>query len=330
VTKVLDFGVAKRVGPELARESESRSADMTTIDGGLTVTGATVGTVAYMSPEQTRGEVVDSRTDLFSLGAVRFEMVTGVRPFVGETVAEIFRAIRNQSPPPERLAGPIPPTLSKIVRKTLEKERDARYQTAADLRADLEQVAARLERETRRVPKLMAAALRIVFIAGIGTGIWRWSHRARRPPAIRSLAVLPLENLTGDPGQEYFADGMTNALITNLTKVGSLRVISRGSAMTYKGSKKPVAEIARDLNVDAVVEGTVERSGQSGAHQRVAGSRSRLNRAVGMLFSVDRRAKGSPFSSAISHRHRPRQTPCRCLGCHRSHACQCRPCRSLP
>jgi len=261
VAKVLDFGVAKRVGFDLVREGGKGSpANMTTLDRTLTMTGAKVGTVAYMSPEQTRGEAVDSRTDLFSMGTVAFEMVTGTRPFGGETLAEVFHAIQNQPmPPAEKLSARIPQALYRIVGKALEKNRGERYQQAEDLRVELELLRARLEDSGKRTSLMVAAALGFVLLAGIG--VWKWNHRVTGVGAIRSLAVLPLANLTGDPVQEYFADGMTNALITNLTKVGSLRVISRGSAMTYKGSKKPVGEIARDLNVDAVVEGTVERSG---------------------------------------------------------------------
>jgi eukaryotic-like serine/threonine-protein kinase len=267
-TKVLDFGVAKRVGLELAREGKKPSAaDMTTVDRALTVTGATVGTVAYMSPEQTRGEIVDSRTDLFSLGAVVFEMVTGRRPFTGETVAEIFSAIQNHPPlPTEKLVSQLPPMLSNVVSKTLEKKREERYQRAEDLRLDLEQLAARLESSKRRVPRMIAAAFALVLTVGIGVGVWEWSH-PEGTGAIRSLAVLPLENLTGDPAQEYFADGMTDALITNLTKVGSLRVISHASAMHYKGMRKTLPEIARELNVNAVLEGSVIRSGD---HVRIS------------------------------------------------------------
>lgn len=266
-TKVVDFGVAKRVGLEPTREGKrSSAADMTTVDRALTVTGATVGTVAYMSPEQTRGETVDSRTDLFSLGAVLFEMVTGRRPFSGETVAEIFSAIQNQPPLPAGKLVPLGPALSKIISKTLEKTREERYQSAEDLRLDLERLAARLESSKRRVPRMIAAAFALLLTVGIGAGVWKWSHW-KGTGAIRSLAVLPLENLTGDPAQEYFADGMTDALITNLTKVGSLRVISHTSAMHYKGMRKALPEIARELNVNAVLEGSVIRSGD---HVRIS------------------------------------------------------------
>ena len=267
-TKVLDFGVAKRVGLELARPGKSPSAaDMTTVDRALTVTGATVGTVAYMSPEQTRGETVDSRSDLFSLGAVVFEMVTGRRPFSGETVAEIFSAIQNQpSVSAEKLVPQLPLALSKIVSRTLEKKREERYQRAEDLRLDLEQLAASVQAAKRRVPRMIAAAFGLVLVVGICVGVWKWPHRAVTGP-FRSLAVLPLENLTGDAGQEYFADGITDALITNLTKVGSLRVISRASAMHYKGTHKALPEIARELNVNAVLEGAVTRSGN---HVRIS------------------------------------------------------------
>jgi len=260
VVKVLDFGVAKRMGLELEARAGEILGEETTVDRALTTTGAMVGTVAYMSPEQTRGETVDSRTDLFSLGTVLYEMVTATRPFSGSSVREVFRAIQSVTPAPlDQVAPDTPRALSRIVTRALEKERRVRYQKAEELRLDLEAVTSKLGQRT--VPRWMMAALTIVFLAGIGFGVWKWKRGIPGASLIRSLAVLPLENMTGDPAQEYFADGMTNALITNLTKVGSLRVISRGSAMTYKGSKKPVGEIARDLKVDAVVEGMVQRSG---------------------------------------------------------------------
>jgi len=263
VAKVLDFGVAKRVGVEWTPENTKFSpTEITTVDRELTVTGTKVGTVAYMSPEQTRGDVVDSRTDLFSLGTVLYEMASAKRPFSGETVGEVFTAIQKQQPRSlVELAPQIPATLNKVVLKALEKGRGVRYQRADDLRKDLEEVASRLESPNKPASKIMMASLAVVMACGLAFGLWKLGHRSASSSRIQSLAVLPLENLTGDATQEYFADGMTNALITNLTKVGSLRVISRGSAMVYKGSKKPVAEIARDLNVNAVVEGTVVRSG---------------------------------------------------------------------
>ena len=261
--KVLDFGVAKQLGMELATlGGEGSLAETISVEKELTSGGATVGTVDYMSPEQTRRETVDGRSDLFSLGTVFYEMVTGKRPFSGSSVLELFTAIQQRSPEPvEDLAPGVPQEVGRIISKALEKDRDARYPRAEDLRVDVENLEARLEAGHRTVPRVMIAVLAIAMLAGIGTGLWRWKRGATVPAPIRSLAVLPLENLTGDPAQDYFVDGMTDALIANLAKVGSLRVISRTSAMHYKGSHKTLPEIAQELNVNAVIEGSVLRSG---------------------------------------------------------------------
>ena len=261
--KVLDFGVAKRLRLELATLSGAGPlAETISVEKELTSGGETVGTVDYMSPEQTRGETVDARTDLFSLGTVLYEMVTGKRPFSGSSVRELFTAIQQRSPEPvQKLAPGIPHELGRIINKTLEKDRDARYPRAEDLRVDLEHLGAKLEAGRRTAPRVIAVVLAIALLAGIGASLWKRGNGGMSPTPIRSLAVLPLLNLTGDAAQEYFVDGMTDALIANLAKVGSLRVISRTSAMQYKGSHKTLPEIAHELNVTAVVEGSVLRSG---------------------------------------------------------------------
>ncbi|MBZ5516457.1 MAG: protein kinase [Acidobacteriia bacterium] len=288
-SKILDFGLAKVTGLGTRGSGLGKGAGMTaaaaaTPEESLTSTGMAMGTFDYMSPEQVRAEELDARTDLFSFGLVLYEMATGRRAFSGDSPATIFEAILNRAPiPPLRLNPELPDALDKIIDKSLQKDRELRYQTAADLRADLQ----RLKRETElarsagvspavgaiREPPLQKRwlmvlgglaliAVAVVLVALNVAGLRdRLLGRAAATPKIESIAVLPLENLSGDKDQEYFADGMTEELITSLGKVSALRVISRTSVMQYKGTKKPLPEIARELNVDALVEGTVDRSG---------------------------------------------------------------------
>ena len=288
--KILDFGLAKlapmRHGVGAIRESPLQGAATASLEEkDLTRTGMVVGTVQYMSPEQLCAEELDARTDLFSFGAVLYEMATGQQAFQGATTALVFDAILNRTPiPPPRLNPGLPPKLEEIIAKALEKDRALRYQTAADLKADLQ----RLKRETESVRSarispavgavrepplqkrwlLALGGLALIALLAVmaGFNVAGLRDRLRPPtgpatPRIQSLAVLPLENLTGDKNQEYFADGMTEAITTDLAQIGALRVISRGSVMQYKQAKKPLAEIARELNVDAVVEGSVQRAG---------------------------------------------------------------------
>jgi serine/threonine-protein kinase len=220
--KVLDFGMARTAPSAAARETTTRT---------LPSFGAVEGTLSYMSPEQLRGEPADPRSDLFSLGVVLYEMATGTRPFAGETTAEIVASILRDDPRPLVEARPgLPRQLSRIVGHALQKDPERRFQTARDLRNELEQ-------------------LREEIGEGGGT------------PEVRSLAVLPLGNLSGDPSQAFFADGMTDLLINNLARIRALRVISRTSVMRYRDSTKPLPQIARELGVEAVVEGSVLRSG---------------------------------------------------------------------
>jgi len=241
--KVLDFGLAKLAEPSAVLPTALSNQP-------LTRAGAAVGTTGYLPPEQARGEEVDERADLFSFGLVLYEMMTGRPAFPGSTSAIIFDAILNRDPiPPSRLNPALPAELERILSKALEKDRELRYQTAADLRADLK----RLKRD---------------FDSGrlqVGKASRSRDGSAREPRAsagrIKAIAVLPLANLSRDPEQEYFVDGMTEALITDLAQIAALRVISRTSAMRYKGSDKPLPEIARELNVDGFVEGSVLRAG---------------------------------------------------------------------
>ncbi len=291
--KILDFGLAKlTVGAGLgARPPEGAHVgaplqDVPTASiepEHLTSPGAVMGTVAYMSPEQARGEELDARTDLFSFGAVLYEMATGRQAFSGTTAAVIHDAILNRAPTsPVELNPQLPPELERIINKALEKDRDLRYQSASELRADLK----RLKRDTetgrtvgarhgvplpRRWAAIALAGVAVVAAVVLGFNVAGLRDRlmslvgARHGvplPKIESLAVLPLANLSGDPQQEYFSDGMTEELIATLGKISALRVISRTSVMPYKKTDKPLPQIARELNVDAVIEGSVFRAGE--------------------------------------------------------------------
>ncbi len=259
--RILDFGLAK-LTPEAKRAAEPVGAThasplqgavtAATADEFVTSPGAVMGTVDYMSPEQARGEELEARTDLFSFGAVLYEMATGQQAFAGNTAAVIHDAILNRAPTsPLRLNPDLPPDLERIVNKALEKDRKLRYQAASDLRADLQ----RLKRDidSRRAFALGGAAAR--------SRTRPRRERTSRPAPIKSVAVLPLEDLSIEKAQDYFVDGMTESLITNLAKIGALRVTSRTSVMQYKGTRKPLREIARELKVGAVIEGSVFRCG---------------------------------------------------------------------
>ena len=219
--KVLDFGLAKLVRP----------LDDTAATMSLTETPAAAGTLPYMSPEQLQGKPVDVRTDLYALGAVLYEMGTGQRAFPERESHRLITAILHETPQtPRALNREVSAGLESIIFKALEKDPERRYQSARELRVDLDRLSG---------PEPFVVA----------------------PRRRESIAVLPLANLSGDPEQDYFADGMTEALITELGKIGALRVISRRSVMRYRGSDKSLPEIARELDVETVVEGSALRSG---------------------------------------------------------------------
>jgi eukaryotic-like serine/threonine-protein kinase len=274
--KILDFGLAK-LAPAGGAVNLSATPTASELEP-ITRLGTAIGTLTYMSPEQVRGEELDARTDLFSFGAVLYEMVTGVMPFRGDTTGVIANAILERAPvPPVRINPDIPPDLERIINKCLEKDRNLRYQHASDIRADLQ----RLKRDTgsaeaagaiggiRHARLLWRSAITIASGLFVLIGIFSWfgANKLRgwlhleTFPRIESLAVLPIANVSADPHEEYFADGMTDALITQLGQIGELRVISRTSVMVYKGAKKPLPQIAKELSVDAVLEGSVQRSG---------------------------------------------------------------------
>ena len=272
--KVLDFGLAKltRRPPGGAARSSVPTASL---EDSMTSPGAVFGTLMYMSPEQVRGEELDSRTDIFSFGAVLYEMVTGIRAFSGATSGAITDAILHATPTtPVRLNPSVPAGLDHVISKALEKDRKVRYQSAADIRADLErmkrdrtsgQVISRQGVLKQRWPVvgMVATIVLLAVVVGLNVGGLRDRLLARETGAgnIESLAVLPLANLSGDTGQEFFADGMTEALTTDLARMESVQVISRSSTMQYKGTTKPLPVIARELHADVVVEGSVQRSG---------------------------------------------------------------------
>lgn len=261
--KLLDFGLAKLAG---ARAETFASHDLPTATTDtlraqdLTLPGALMGTAPYMSPEQIRGEPVDGRSDIFSFGAVLYEMATGQPAFSGETTSHIREAILSAEPTSPRKLNPhVPGALELLITKALKKRPLERHQRAAELRADLIRVQGEIGRRWRRRAVLATLPL-LGLLVGLG---WRfgWLRPGLRTGNIRSIAVLPLANLSRDPEQEYFADGMTEQLTTDLGQISALRVISRTSAMHYKGTNKKLPEIARELDVDAVVEGSVERVG---------------------------------------------------------------------
>ncbi|MBI3646946.1 MAG: protein kinase, partial [Acidobacteriales bacterium] len=274
--KVLDFGLAKR---SVAFTASGPQPDGNSGNSTVTVTGTIMGTLPYMSPEQAVGEDVDARSDIFSLGASLYEMATGKPPFRGKTPAGVLGSILTESPAKPSAVNPqIPVRLDDLILKALEKEPGRRYQSVADLLVDLNRlnVEKRLRAPSRKY-WIGAAAAAIVIL---GAGVLTWQRIQTRPltdkgvrvladftsrgpsiPAFESLAVLPFENLSGDPQQDYVADGLTETLIGEVAKIPAIRVISRTSVMQYKAARKPLPQIARELNVGAVIQGSIARFG---------------------------------------------------------------------
>ncbi|MGH9812018.1 MAG: protein kinase domain-containing protein [Candidatus Acidiferrales bacterium] len=235
--KILDFGLAKLVA---RGEGLAKSVDPSlTLDANLTSPGSAVGTVAYMSPEQARGEELDARTDLFSVGSVLYEMATGKQAFSGNTSAVVFDAILHRAPAaPLRLNSDVPAELERIIQKALEKERESRYQSAADLRADLKRLRQQLD-----------------------SG--RTTAQPAEAPATKekTLAVLYFENLSGDKEDEYFRDGITEDLITELFKIKDLHVLSRSAVLGYRDKSLNATQVGQQLGATYVLEGSVRRAG---------------------------------------------------------------------
>ena len=288
--KVLDFGLAK-LQPALPGPGVGSQRPTAPMELELTRTGATLGTLAYMSPEQARGEDVDVRTDLFSLGIVLYEMATGRLPFPAKSAADSIKGLLADAPtPPSRLNPEVPQELERIILEALEKDRGLRIQSAAEMKASLR----RLQRDTspsqlagtvQAVPALAAApwhrklwigaAVALAVIAGV------WLSRSLLgPPASEvspeptesvsgpvipsetpSVAVLPFVNMSEDPANEYFSDGLAEELLNALARNRNLRVAARTSSFSFKGKDAKISDIGRELHVGAILEGSVRKAG---------------------------------------------------------------------
>jgi len=308
--KILDFGLAKlipaskaemlrgvypertewaqhdRPGVTLSASEGSRGQDLPTasIDGAhLTRPGVAMGTIAYMSPEQARGEELDARTDLFSFGAVLYEMATCRPAFPGEATAVIFNAILSGQPLPlSRLNPELPPPLEEIVNKALEKDRNLRYQHAADMRADLQRlkrdsdsgrsaavaaagarpkgVGAIRESPLQRRRWLALAGVTVVALAALLSVVWHFRSEGR-VKTIEAVAVLPFANTSGNPDADYLGDGVAESLIDSLSQLPNLRVKSRSATFRYKGKESDLQAVGRELGVQAVLTGRVVQRG---------------------------------------------------------------------
>jgi len=259
--KIMDFGIARSVEAP-----------------GVTQTGVMIGTPDYISPEQAEGEEADQRSDIYALGVILYEMVTGSVPFKGDTALSV--ALKHKSKlaqEPKQLNPDVSEELNKLILICMEKDRELRYQTATELLADIQNIEEGIPLGERILPArrkkfakekrkikwknvFLYAGLPLLLVLIIGGTLYLYTTRAA---TIDSIAVLPFENLTGDADQEYFADGITDELIGKLSRIGKLRVISLGSAMRYKNTEKLLPEIAEELNVDALVEGTVQQVGEN-------------------------------------------------------------------
>ncbi len=281
--KIMDFGLAKLKG--VTR---------------LTRAGSTLGTAAYMSPEQARGEEVDHRTDIFSFGVVLYELITGKLPFRGEHEAALLYAVVNEQPAPmARYNDKVSPEVERIVAKALAKDLDERYQRVDDMLSDLRRERKHLDLAAAGyTTRLLAAEVQPNAITSVGApahenvpdgrvpgpgrkprgklysliaagvfgaaAICLYLFLPSTPPGAannKTIAVLPFTNLAGDKEEEYFSDGITEDILTQLAKIGELNVISRTSVMQYKGTTKSIREVSRELNAGVILEGSVRRSG---------------------------------------------------------------------
>lgn len=281
--KVLDFGLAKQT----AEIDSDTSMPTASTPHHITKSGSTMGTIAYMSPEQARGKELDARSDLFSFGTVLYEMATGTLPFNGKTTGEMLEAIFTQDPPAAvRLNPKIPAKLEEIIGKALEKDRNLRYQSAAEMRTDLQRLRrdasmSHTVRSSGPVAKATAAqvpkktgfwiALATIAVVLIAAAMFYFGRQTRvaeqkvEAPASSkgqtAIAVLPFKNMSADKDQDYFSDGLTEELTDILAKNKNLRVISRTSAFSFKGKETDIKTIALKLNVTHVLEGSVRKAG---------------------------------------------------------------------
>ena len=278
--KILDFGLAKLVSMPRTVAEEVAVSSMPTIDThDLTSTGVSLGTVAYMSPEQARGEELDARSDLFSLGSVLYEMATGRIAFIGVTTAVTFDAILNRAPlPANRLNPDLVPDIGWIISKLLEKDRKLRYQTAAELRTDLKRV--KRDTESSGVPslpsgphkqwrpKIVTGSALLCAVLLLAVAISRPAWLKRFYPGlvsgrIHSVAVLPFVNTGADPNLEYVADGVTDGVISSLSRMPELKVMARSTVFSYKGHEVNAQRVGKELNVDAVLMGRISQRGDT-------------------------------------------------------------------
>ena len=258
--KVLDFGLAK-VLRTAATAPRRKAADV----GLDSVAGKILGTPRYMSPEQARGEAVDQRTDIWAFGCVLYELLTARPALGGKTVSDIIAAILEREPDYDALPFATPEHVRRLIQQCLVKGAGQRLPDIVEARRAIAsaQTHPRKPIFTRRRLVISGTAVAAAAVPlAFNVGGLRERLLGTPGPRMRSLVVLPLENLSGDASQEYFADGFTDALITDLSKIEGLKVISRTSAMQYKGKRKALPEIARELQVEGVVEGTIQREGQ--------------------------------------------------------------------
>jgi serine/threonine protein kinase/Tfp pilus assembly protein PilF len=245
--KILDFGLAKisALTNYLGAAGQDSRVETSLDRGDLTVAGMVLGTVHYMSPEQARGQLTDARTDIFSLGAVLYQMVTGQLPFQGDTQAVVFDAILNRDPPPLAEANPeMPAALGQLIGKALEKDRNLRYQTATDLKTDLLRLKRDLDSGQRRMAELAD------------------SKGGAQGSAKHSVAVLYFQNLSGAKEDEYFRDGITEDIITELSKIQGLETFSRSTVVAYRDKSATTAQIGQQIGAAYVLEGSIRRAGE--------------------------------------------------------------------
>ena len=280
--KVLDFGIAKLIpGPSGREGAQSAAATVTgRADAGMTAPGSAVGTVAYMSPEQVRGEELDARTDLFSLGLVLYEMATGRPAFDGATSGVVADGILNRSPvPPLRLNPELPPELERIISKALEKDRRLRYQSAPELQADLKRLRRDLDTGARLATSPMDASARragalspirllwLALIPVLAGGVWWAYHRGTpapiKPAAARTVAVLPLQNVTGDQGQDFLRFGLADEIVGALSSDAGVTVRPFVTSRRYANSDVDLVSAGRELGVATLVTGHFMREPQT-------------------------------------------------------------------